>query len=516
MKLRLNDFFRETYEIADDGIPNFKIYSGGRWYFPESGDFNEVRSPIDDSIIARTSVASASDADIVLKDAFAAKPLIRRMPAIQRMNAMSKASKLIEENFETLRNSIVVNNGKTMSDAAGEIHSTMHRLSLTFEETRKIFGDYIPGDWAEENVGKYALIIREPVGLVLAISPFNYPLFITFTKAIPALLAGNSVIIKPPSVDPIPPILMTRIMQESGLPPSSINLVTGKGSLGSYLAESPIVDVVTFTGSTGVGKELTKISGIKKIHLELGGKGVAIVLNDADINDAASKTLAGSLKNAGQRCDAISRVLVQSNIYEQFCRLLGEGIKSWTVGDPSDEKSLIGPMINLQAVKHVHELVDDAVGKGARLVHGGKSHGNFMEPTLLTDVPLEARIMWEETFGPVIPVHRFANVDEAIEISNRSEYGLDSAVFTKDLNSAWKVAKRLEVGEVTVNNYPSHGVGFFPFGGVKESGLGREGIGYSIDEFTNMKTIVFDTSGGKIWEAEREAEGIISAAKQTV
>jgi glyceraldehyde-3-phosphate dehydrogenase [NAD(P)+] len=516
MKLKLNDFFRETYEIGDDGIPNFKIYSGGRWYFPESGNFNEVRSPIDDSVIARTSVASPADADRVLKDAFSAKPLIRRMPAIQRMNAMSKASKLIEENFETLRSSIVVNNGKTVSDAAGEIHSTMHRLSLTFEETRKIFGDYIPGDWAEENVGKYALIIREPVGLVLAISPFNYPLFITFTKVIPALLAGNSVIIKPPSVDPIPPILMTRIMQESGLPPSSINLVTGKGSLGSYLAESPIVDVITFTGSTEVGKELTKISGIKKIHLELGGKGVAIVLNDADIKDAASKTLAGSLKNAGQRCDAISRVLAQSGIYEQFCTLLREGIKSWTVGDPNDSRSLIGPMINLQAVKHVHELIDDAVEKGARLVHGGNSHGNFMEPTLLTDVPLEARIMWEETFGPVIPVHRFTSVDEAIEISNRSEYGLDSAVFTKDLNSAWKVAKRLEVGEVTVNNYPSHGVGFFPFGGVKESGLGREGIGYSIDEFTNMKTIVFDTSGGKIWEAEGEAQEIISATRQAV
>ncbi|MCL4346596.1 MAG: aldehyde dehydrogenase family protein [Candidatus Thermoplasmatota archaeon] len=512
MKIELNSFFDEIYETDEKGIPNFKIYSGGKWYFPVTGEFIDVRSPIDNSLVARISAASEEDADRVLNDAYKAKPLIRRMPAIDRMNALTAASQLIQQNFEALRNSIVINNGKTVADAAGEIKSTMHRLSLTFEETRKIFGDYIPGDWAEENVGKYALIIREPVGLVLAISPFNYPLFITFTKAIPALLAGNSVIIKPPSADPIPPILMTKIMQESGIPPAALSLVTGKGSLGSYMAESPIVDVVTFTGSTGVGKELTKISGIKKIHLELGGKGAAIILNDADLPDAATKTLAGSLKNAGQRCDAISRVLVQSGIYRDFCNLLAEGIKEWTAGDPRDEGSKIGPMISREAVNHVMELVEDAVNRGARLVHGGKSRENYMEATLLLDVPLEARIMWEETFGPVVPVHEFRTIDEAIEIANRSEYGLDSAVFTRDLNSAWKVAKRLEVGEVTINNYPAHGVGFFPFGGVKESGLGREGIGYSIDEFTNMKTIVFQTAGASIWETEKTPAEILSQA----
>ncbi len=515
MKLELSDFFSEIYECGKDGIPNFKIYSGGRWRFPESGEFADVRSPIDNSVIARISASSETDADRVLSDAYNAKSAIRRMPAIERMGAMTKASGLVEENSDVLRNSIVLNNGKTLADAAGEISATMHRLSLTFEEARKIFGDYIPGDWAEENIGKYALIIREPVGLVLAISPFNYPLFITYTKVIPALLAGNAVIVKPPSVDPIPAILMARIMEKAGLPSGSLSVITGKGTLGSYMAESPVVDVVTFTGSTEVGKNLTKISGIKKIHLELGGKGAAIILNDADLPAAASKTLAGSLKNAGQRCDAISRVLVQRGVYQRFSELLRDGIRTWTVGDPRDSKSKIGPLINREAVEHVLDLINDAVDKGGQIVHGGKGHDNYVEPTLLLDVPLDARIMWEETFGPVIPVHQFDTIDESIEIANRSEYGLDSAVFTSDLNSAWKVAKRLEVGEVTVNNFPAHGVGFFPFGGVKESGLGREGIGYSIDEFTNMKTIVFDTAGGRIWQSDEESLELLTNSRRT-
>jgi len=512
MKLKISDFFGEIYRVGNDGVPEFKIYSGGRWLFPESGKFMDVHSPIDDSVIARIPSCTEADADRMLVDAYRARAAIRRMPAIQRINVMAQASRILEEEFESMQDAIVLNNGKTMEDAAGEIKSTMHRLSLTFEEARKIYGDYVPGDWAEENVGKYALIIREPVGVVLAISPFNYPLFITFTKAIPALLAGNSVIIKPPSADPIPPILMTRIMEMAGIPSAALSLITGPGALGSYMAQSSVVDVVTFTGSTAVGKELTKISGIKKIHLELGGKGVAIVLNDSNIKDAASKCLAGSLKNAGQRCDAISRVLVQKDVAPAFYREVSEGIKAWKVGDPREKETKVGPMIDRGAVSRVMDLIKDAVDRGAKLAHGGHVKGNYVEPTLLLDVPLEARIMWEETFGPVMPVATFATIDDAIEIANRSVYGLDSAVFTNDLNHAWKVAKRLEVGEVTINNYPAHGVGFFPFGGVKDSGLGREGIGYSIDEFTNMKTIVFDTSAARIWEREEELRELAASS----
>ncbi|MEM3852022.1 MAG: aldehyde dehydrogenase family protein [Methanomassiliicoccales archaeon] len=505
MELNLPEPFSGIYEKGSDGIVRFKLFSGGKWFFPQGNEFLDVRSPIDNSVMARISKATEKECDLVLRDALAARQLIRRMPAVERAAVMSRAAQLLEKHSDAMRDAIVLNNGKTVADADGEIKSTIHRLNLVFEEARKIYGDYLPGDWAEENVGKFALIIREPVGVVLAISPFNYPLFITFTKAIPALLAGNSVIIKPPSADPLPAILMVRLMELAGIPKGALSLVTGPGAIGSYLAENSAIDMVTFTGSTGVGKELTKISGIKKIHLELGGKGVAIVLRDADLEGAADKVLSGALKNAGQRCDAISRVLVQKDVAEKFYALLQQKIVKWKEGDPREKSSSIGPLIDGKAVEHVTGLIQDAVQRGAKLVHGGKAHGNYVEPSLLLDVPLDAQIMWDETFGPVVPVATFGTIDEAIEISNRSEYGLDSAVFTRDLNNAWKISKRLEVGEVTVNNYPSHGVGFFPFGGVKDSGLGREGIGYSIEEFTNMKTIVFDTTGARIWEEEREA-----------
>lgn len=504
MKLEISDFFKEIYETDSKGIPQFKICSGGKWYFPDSGKFIDVKSPLDNSVIARISVAEEKHADRVLADAVDARSLIRRLPAIERMNIMTKAASLLQEQFSSMQNSIVINNGKTLADAAGEINATKHRLELVFEEARKIYGDYLPGDWAEENIGKYALVIREPVGVVLAIAPFNYPLFITYTKAIPALLAGNSVILKPPSADPIPPLLMAQVLFKAGLPAPSLSVITGKGSIGSYMAQHTTVDVMTFTGSTEIGKKLSEISGIKKIHLELGGKGVAIVLDDADLEKAARMVLAGSLKNAGQRCDAISRVLVQKGVAPRFYDLLREGIREWKVGDPREKETKVGPLIDSAAVERVSRLIKDAVDKGAKLAHGGSVKGNYVEPALLLDVPLTADVMWEETFGPVVPVATFETVDEAIEISNKSEYGLDSAVFTNSLHSAWKVSKRLEVGEVTVNNFPAHGVGFFPFGGVKESGLGREGIGYSIDEFTNMKTIVFDTGAAKIWEVEKQ------------
>ncbi len=499
LSISLGDFFKDVYEIGSDGVPRFKLFSGGKWTIPEECGLIDVKSPIDGSVIARVPSAGEAMAKSVVKDAYKNRKAIRSLPAIERLNIMTKAAALLDEHMDEMVNAIVINNGKTRADATSEVRATRNRLLLTFEEARKIYGDYLPGDWAEENIGKYAMVIREPVGVVLAISPFNYPLFITYTKIIPALLAGNSVITKPASADPIPPILMARVLEGAGLPAGALNLITGSGPIGSYIASDELVDMVTFTGSTEVGKGLTKISGIKKIHLELGGKGCAIVLDDAELADSAKKVLSGSLRNAGQRCDAISRVFVQKGAAKEFERMLADGIREWSVGDPREAGVKIGPLIDGRAVERVAALVDDAVKKGARLVTGGKSRGDYFEPTLLLDVPLTARVMWEETFGPVVPVHVFDSIEDVIGLANKSEYGLDSAVFTTNINSAWKIAKRLEVGEVTINNAPAHGVGFFPFGGMKESGLGREGIGYSIDEFTNMKTIVVDTKAARTW-----------------
>ncbi|MEM1995089.1 MAG: aldehyde dehydrogenase family protein, partial [Nitrososphaerales archaeon] len=242
------------------------------------------------------------------------------------------------------------------------------------------------------------------------------------------------------------------------------------------------VNMISFTGSTTVGKKISSLATLKHLHLELGGKGLAIVLDDADLNLAAKKCVEGALKNAGQRCDAISLIAVQTNIHNQFITKVLEEVRNWKVG----------PLINQEAVRRIHSLVEDAIQKGAKLLIGGAYHGHYYQPTILDSVPLNSEIVYEETFGPVVTIVVVKDEDEAIELAKKSRYGLDSCVFTSSFYRMWKVAKKLEVGEITVNDLPKHGVGYFPFGGWKDSGIGREGIGYSIDEMTRLKTIIFN------------------------
>jgi glyceraldehyde-3-phosphate dehydrogenase [NAD(P)+] len=389
--------------------------------------------------------------------------------------------------------------GKPKSNAEGEIKATAERLKLTPEEYGKIRGEHIPGDWSEETVGTSADVLREPLGVVLAISPFNYPLYITATKVIPALLAGNSVVVKPSSKDPLSFLMFARILELAGIPEGTLNVVTGRGPIGEYLAAHDKIRMLTFTGSTDVGKTLARVAGLKVLHMELGGKGCAIILKDAELGLAATETVKGSLSYSGQRCDAISRVLVEQAVARSFVEKVLREVEAYKVGDPTDASVKIGPLIDRNAAERVHALVTDAIQKGAKLLTGGKHEGNYYQPTVLDTVPLDANIMWVETFGPVIPITHVKDVDEAIQLANRSRYGLDSCVFTNDINLARKVAKRLEEGEVTVNAAPRHGVGYYPFGGNKDSGLGREGIGYSIEEMTRLKTIVYNWRPARVW-----------------
>jgi acyl-CoA reductase-like NAD-dependent aldehyde dehydrogenase len=262
--------------------------------------------------------------------------------------------------------------------------------------------------------------------------------------------------------------------------------------------------MLTFTGSTDIGKKLSRVAGLKRLHMELGGKGSAIILADADLDLAATETVKGSLSYSGQRCDAISRVLVERSVADVFVGKVLKEAGTYKVGDPRDASIKMGPLIDRNAADRVHNLVLDAIEKGAMLLLGGRHDGGYYAATVLDQVPLDAKIVWEETFGPVIPVVRMKDVDEAIELANRSKFGLDSCVFTNNINLARKVAKRLEEGEVTINAAPRHGVGYYPFGGNKDSGIGREGIGYSIEEMTRLKTIVYNWRPAKVWNDLRK------------
>lgn len=489
--------FDSLYEIQE-GAFYLKNHIGGKWDY-YSDEYMNIVNPFDGSTIGFVPELTSRGVELAIESAWHNRESIRGVPGIERIELFKTAAQIVRSHEAVLVNSLILEAGKPVPNAQAEVRATINRMNLAAEEARKIFGEYVPGDWSEDTMQKIAIVLREPVGVVLAISPFNYPLFITAAKIVPALLAGNSVVVKLPSADPITFLLFTRMLEEAGLPPGSLNVITTSGRTLDAHIDDPRIGAISFTGSTAVGKRIAQRAGMKQhLHLELGGKGAAIVLQSADLDLAAKKVVHGALNFSGQRCDAISRVIVVEEVAEIVVSKIVDEVKTVKYGDPWEEETLVGPLIDAGAVAHVHNLVQDAVDKGAQLLLGGTYEGNVYLPTVLDHVPGDAEILHEETFGPVVTIHRVKDMDAAIEAANSTTYGLDSCVFTTNFYDAWRVAKSLKDGEITINDAPSHGVGFFPFGGTGDSGTGREGIGYSIEEMTRLKTVVFNLAPAKL------------------
>lgn len=504
LNFKLGSFFDGIYNLKDE-LKVFKIFIGGKWRASEKNDAFDIRTPIDGSLIARAQKATSDDVNLATSTAKETRG-IRALPAIERIEIFNCAAGMLEQHKGEFARILQLEAGKTNADAVGEVNATIHRLKLTLEEARRIFGEYVPGDWSSGTVGKMALVIREPVGVVAAITSFNYPLFIAATKVVPALLAGNSVVLKPSSSNPISATMLVKVLEKSGIPGDSLNLITGKGEeAGDALITNQDVNMINFTGSTPVGRRVSQMAIMKKLHLELGGKAYALVLDDADLNLAAERCVFGSLKFSGQRCDAVSSVVAVEPIADALCEKIVKEVDKWKFGDPRDESVAVGPVINQGAAERIHGMVMDALDKGAELLRGGKFQGSYYEPTVLDDVPTYSTLAREEIFGPVIPIIRMRDEEDALAFTKSSNYGLESCVFTRDFYRMWHFAKALECGEVTINDCPQHGVGYFPFGGIKNSGMGREGIGYSIDEMTNLKTIVFNLGAGGLGKKENSA-----------
>lgn len=468
----------------------YKILINGKWVDSSTKKTSEIMDPADGSVIAKVQKASKIDAEKAIKAAFNSRAKAN-MPAFQRCQVLNKMADLIEEHSEEFLDIICKESGKTKSLAQGEVHASVERLRMAGDEATCLRGEIIQGDVISKTKAT-AMVVRQPLGVILAITPFNYPLFTAISKIAPAIAAGNSLVVKPASADPICLLMFGRIMQEAGMPDGTVNVITGSGSeIGDFMVSHPDINMISFTGSSAAGKHLASIAGMKKLHLELGGKAPAIVLEDCDLDKAVKECLAGSIKFSGQRCDAISRILVIDSIADQFVSKTLEEIKKWKFGDPRHEDTVVGPLISEGAAKFVEELVNDAVKKGAKLLCGGKrfEHGYF-EPTVLDNVTKDMRIAWEETFGPVVTIIRVKDYEEAISLSNESEYGLDSCIFTQDIDKAFDAGRRLECGSVHINAHPTHGIGLFTFGGDESSGIGRQGIMHSAEDMTKPHTIV--------------------------
>jgi glyceraldehyde-3-phosphate dehydrogenase [NAD(P)+] len=482
--------FKHVIDSVDDGIPTFRNYIAGTWR--RCHDYTPLTTPIDGSVVAKVPQADDGEIGAAIDSAWDRRRTIRDMPGHRRIEVFDKASDLLLEHRDALREALLLEAGKTRHDQDGETGAASERMRATRAEAGHIYGDYLPGDWSSDTVGKMSLVIREPLGVVGCISPFNYPLFIPTAKITPALLAGNTVVAKSSITTPVSLLLLARILEEAGLPPGVLNVLTGHGSgPGEALVSSPKVRLISFTGSTTVGKKIHEISGLKKLHLELGGKAHAIVLDDADVPLAAAKSVEGMCKNAGQRCDAVSAAVVIDSVKDAFVDHAVKACQAWQPGDPRRPGVKMGPMIGTEPAKRVEAMIKEAVKQGAQVVTGGTRHDAYLEPTVLTDVKPEMKVARHEIFGPVLPIMSAADETEALDVATSSPYGLDSCVFTQDFGRMWRVVKRLNTGMVTINDLPKHGIGHFPFGGQRESGLGREGIGYSIDLMTELKTIVF-------------------------
>jgi len=495
---------REVITEGPDGALNFRTYLAGRWVWKDENIV--VRSPIDSSVIARVPKLSWSDVEPVLSRVYGkGRWAVRDTPGDRRLRVLSRMADVMESVKEDFVEVLMLNAGKTRRHAEGEVRACIDRLRIAAMDTRRLVGDYIPGDWSSHTLESEAVIRREPYGIVLAVIPFNYPLFDTVNKFVYSVVAGNAVIIKPPSADPLPSILFARVAEVAGFPKEGLAVVTMPGRESGNLVADPRIGVISLTGSTETGLKVLRQAGIKQYVMELGGGDPAVVLEDADPDVAADKIVAGIVGYSGQRCDAIKLVLAEGRIYEALKAKILEKLSKIKVGDPREEGVVMGPLIDSRTVDEMLEAVQEAVSKGCKLLHGGKRLGpTYVEPTLLEapskEVLKELTLYREEVFAPVAIMVKVSSVDEAIELANGRRYGLDAAIFGKDIDKIRKLIRYLEVGAIYINEYPRHGIGYYPFGGRKDSGIGREGIGYSIEYVTAYKTIVYNYKGKGVWE----------------
>ncbi|TET38182.1 MAG: aldehyde dehydrogenase family protein [Anaerolineales bacterium] len=464
-----------------------------QWVEASDGKQSEVRNPGTGEVIDSVPLATLEDAEMALAAAQRGKVAMRKCPAHKRSAILSRIAKAMEVNHEALSTLLAQENGKPIRQTREEITASIRIFQGFAEEAKRILGRTVPMDAVPGQEKHFAVTIRQPMGVVAAIVPFNYPIELYAHKAAPALAAGNAVITKPPSNCPLTLLKLAELMEEAGLPPAAHQVITGPGALiGDFLARSPGIQMVTVTGSTPVGIKISELAAqhLKKVHLELGGNDATIICADADLEKAAEAVVLGRLaRGNGQICCAVKRILVESTVYDQFADLLTEKTKALKVGDQMEEDTDVGPLTSEDAAKQVEALIEDAVKAGATLRVGGGRKVAFIEPTVLTDVPLDVELFCEETFGPVAPLVAFETIDEAIGVANDTPYGLQAAVFTKDISRAFDIAYRLEAGGVIINWSSALRVESLPFGGIKMTGHGREGLHDTIDEMTEQKVI---------------------------
>lgn len=471
-------------------MKEYKLLINGKW--EDGARVREIKSPYDGAVAAKVHFAGRAQVEQAITDAQAAFAKTRKLSSYDRATALERISSEISRRSDEIAESIVLSSGKPLKYAQAEASRGANTFKIASEEAKRIYGEVVPLDLTPQTKKRWGIVGHFPLGVIAGITPFNFPLNLVAHKVAPALATGNAFIVRPASQVSPTTMLLSEIVAETDYPAGGFNAVPCGYEAAEPLVEDERVKMITFTGSPDIGWDLKKKAHKKMVTLELGGNAAVVVEPDANLEYAVPRTVMGSFAYSGQVCISIQRIFLHDAIYERFMADFVSAVEKLRMGDPLDINTDIGPMINLEAAEQTEEWINEAVDNGARIVIGGNRDGAMFEPTILTDVRPELRISWKEAFAPVVVVYRYHDYEEALKAVNNSIYGLQAGVFTNDLNKAYQAYGRLDVGGVIVNDVPTFRIDHMPYGGIKESGFGREGLRYAIEEMTEMKLLAIN------------------------
>ena len=466
------------------------FFLDGKWI--EEGDIVEIKAPYDGNVIANVFQGRREHAEAAIKAAVKAFGTTRRLPAFERQRVLRRVAQTISERKQEFSRTLAQEAGKPIKAARTEVERAIFTFTVAAEESTRIYGEYLPLDWQEFTAGRWGIVRRFPLGPLAGITPFNFPLNLVAHKVAPAIAAGCSMVLKPAPQTPLSALLLAEAVQQAGWPDGGLNVLPLSNEDAGLLVTDERIKLISFTGSAPVGWQIKKNAGKKKVILELGGNAGVIVHSDADLQYAADRCVAGGFAYAGQTCISVQRILVERSVYGKFTDLLLNGVKKLKIGDPLEESTDLGPLIRESDAARASDWVQEAARGGARLLYGGHRNGPLLEPTVLTGTRPEMKVNCQEIFAPVVTVEAYDHFDDAVRQVNSSPYGLQAGIFTRDVKLLFNAYEELEVGGLIAGDVPAFRIDHMPYGGIKDSGLGREGLRYAIEEMTEPKLLVMN------------------------